>query len=313
MNNFCVFILTHGRPDKVYTYKTLQKHGYTGKIYLVIDNEDSTADDYYKMYGDYVIMFDKAAIAKTFDEGDNFQDRRTIVYARNACFQIAKELGIRYFLQLDDDYTKFCYKEPGSPEIWDKPIKNLDKIFKLTLTYYRSIETNSIAFSQNGDFLGGTYGNAAKNPCFRKCMNTFFCDVNRQFQFVGRVNEDVNTYTELGRKGKLFLSIPNVSIIQKATQKTKGGMSDVYTLQGTYVKSFYTVMYAPSCTKIKLMQSRHPRLHHAISWRNAVPVIIREKHKKQYRKQGTNDWGDIKIYSREWYAKHGVKCIEFKK
>ena len=41
-DDFCAFILTHGRPYKVHTYQTLRKAGYTGKIYIVIDNEDKT-------------------------------------------------------------------------------------------------------------------------------------------------------------------------------------------------------------------------------------------------------------------------------
>ena len=51
-------------------------------------------------------MFDKLEISKKFDEFDNFDDRRAIVYARNASFEIAKKLGLKYFLQLDDDYEE---------------------------------------------------------------------------------------------------------------------------------------------------------------------------------------------------------------
>ena len=43
--DFCVFILTHGRHDRVHTYNTLLKAGYTGKIYIVIDDEDQTAEE----------------------------------------------------------------------------------------------------------------------------------------------------------------------------------------------------------------------------------------------------------------------------
>ena len=37
---FAAFILTHGRPDNVLTYDSLKKAGYTGRIVLIIDNED---------------------------------------------------------------------------------------------------------------------------------------------------------------------------------------------------------------------------------------------------------------------------------
>ena len=45
-NGFVAFILTHGRPDRVLTYEKLRKHGYTGKIYIVCDDEDKTLPEY---------------------------------------------------------------------------------------------------------------------------------------------------------------------------------------------------------------------------------------------------------------------------
>ena len=100
MDNFAVFIMSHGRPDHIKTLKALQKGHYTGKTYIVIDNEDDTAGEYRKLYGNQVIEFDKLAVSKTFYTADNFDDRRAVVYARNACFDIAERLGIEYFLEL---------------------------------------------------------------------------------------------------------------------------------------------------------------------------------------------------------------------
>ena len=51
-DDFAAFILTHGRADNVITYNTLRKQGYTGKIILLIDNEDAQIDDYKRKYGD---------------------------------------------------------------------------------------------------------------------------------------------------------------------------------------------------------------------------------------------------------------------
>lgn len=281
LNDFCAFILTHGRPDNVITYNTLIKHGYTGPIYIIIDNEDKTAPKYYEKYGDKVIMFDKLAIAKRIDEGDNFEDRRAIVYARNACFDIAEKLGYKYFIELDDDYVDFRYKLDNNFESINKEdIKNLDLVFEILLEYYKSINASSIAIAQGGDFLGGKDGNAAKHPQFRKCMNSFICSTDRKFQFNGRINEDVNTYTNLASRGRLFLTIPNVALQQKATQANRGGMTEIYLNNGTYIKSFYTVIYHPSGVCIKMMISNHPRLHHSISWNNTVPCIISEDYKK---------------------------------
>lgn len=98
-NGFVAFILTHGRPDRVLTYEKLRKHGYTGKIYIVCDDEDKTLPEYRKRFGD-VLVFSKSEIAKTFDEGDNFGDRRAIIYARNACFELAQQIGATHFIEL---------------------------------------------------------------------------------------------------------------------------------------------------------------------------------------------------------------------
>jgi hypothetical protein len=280
--DFAVFILTHGRADNVKTYKTLKRFGYTGKIYIIIDNEDKSADDYYKNF-ENVVMFNKEEVAKTFDEGDNFGDRRSIVYARNACFEIAKELGITYFVQFDDDYTDFSYRFNGELS-YNKGrgyINNVDDIFKAVLDYYKTIPAKAIAISQNGDWIGGHNSGWAKElKLKRKCMNSFFCSTERPFKFKGRINEDVNTYTSSASKGDLFLTIPNVSLKQTDTQSTKGGMSDIYANQGTYVKSFYSVMFSPSSVKVAMLNTERSRLHHRVSWNNAIPKILNEKHKK---------------------------------
>lgn len=45
---------------------------------------------------------------------------------------------------------------------------------------------------------------------------------------MGRINEDVNTYTNLGRCGELFMTIGAVQLGQKQTQKNSGGMTELY-------------------------------------------------------------------------------------
>ena len=69
---------------------------------------------------------------------------------------------------------------------------------------------------------------------------------------------------------------------QMPTQQNGGGLTDIYLDLGTYVKSFYSVIYAPSCVKIKMMGVAERRFHHSIKWNNAVPKIINQKFKKNY-------------------------------
>ncbi len=278
--NFAAFILTYGRPDNVKTYKTLKRFGYTGKIYLICSTDDDEVVKYKEKYKDQVVVFNKNDVK--FDSADNFKDKRVIVYARNACFKIAKDLGYKYFIQLDDDYTDFSYRFDNKFIYKDGRgyINKVDDIFDAILNYYKKIPAKSIALSQNGDWIGGKQSNWAKvlTPK-RKCMNSFFCSTDRPFKFSGRINEDVNTYTRLGTVGDLFFTIPNVSLKQTDTQSSKGGMSDIYLQSGTYIKSFYSVMFNPSSVKVGMLNTEKSRLHHKINWNNTVPKIINEKHK----------------------------------
>jgi len=280
-SDFCIFILTHGRAGRVITVETLRKCGYTGKFYIVIDDEDSQGDEYRKEFGDKVLMFSKEEMSKKFDEGDNFNDRRTITYARNACFELAEKVGCRYFMQLDDDYRAFNYKFTADRRYTESLIHNLDFVISQMLKFYIKSPFLSIAFAQGGDYFGGGSGTSAKTiRTKRKAMNSFICDTQRPFKFRGRFNEDVNTYTSAQRAGGLFLTTLGLELKQKATQSNDGGITELYKKFGTYVKSFMTVMYAPSCVIVKDMQGSGGRIHHQVNWNATAPKIIRETHRK---------------------------------
>lgn len=278
--DFCVFILSHGRPDNIRTLKTLKKSGFTGQWYIVIDDEDKRADEYFRRYGDRVIQFCKADTEKRVDTMDIGKDRRCILFARNECFDIAERLGFRYFLELDDDYTSFEFRYKEGVKLKVKKVENFDEVCDALLSFLKDTPTYTIAMSQGGDFIGGCQGSGKSITLKRKAMNSFFCDTQRPFKFIGRINEDVNTYVGEGSRGKLFFTTTQVALVQQQTQKSKGGMSDIYGAFGTYVKSFYSVIMSPSCVSVAMMGDNHYRLHHHIDWRRAVPLILRESVKR---------------------------------
>lgn len=281
-SKFAVFILTHGRPDNVLTHKTLRDAGYTGDIYLIVDNEDKTIKDYRRKYGHFkVIVFDKKAQADKIDEANNFDNRKVIVHARNYCFEAAKDLNLDYFLQLDDDYTSFRYRYIDK-YITKGRVQNFDKLVQSMLTFYEKSNFHSIAFAQGGDFIGGAGCGLISNYKYhaRKCMNSFFCSTKRPFTFQGSINEDVNTYTHQASKGFKFMTVPFIGLEQKQTQSQTGGMTDAYLEHGTYIKSFTSVLFQPSSVICAKMGFTSRRIHHRVNWRNTTPLIIREMHKK---------------------------------
>lgn len=280
-NDFCIFILTHGRPNRQQTYDLLKKLNYKGKLYLIVDDQDESIEEYKNKYNEIVIVFNKEkAIAET-DTMDNLNYTNSVVFARNESFNIARRLGIKYFLMLDDDYISINYKFDDKNLYISKATKNINKIIKHTLDYYISSNALTISFSQGGDFIGGGNGTFEKSIFLkRKAMNSFFCSTERPLKFTGRINEDVNMYCLYGSTGRIIFQIPQISITQNDTQQNAGGLTDIYLKIGTYIKSFYSVMCCPSFVKIAMMNSENTRIHHNVIWENACAKIISEKHVK---------------------------------
>jgi len=280
-NNFAIFILTHGRPEKVFTYDVLKKCGYTGKIFIIIDDEDETANEYIKRFGtDQVITINLKEIAKTFDIADSIQNHNSVIYKRNASFQIAEDLGLDYFMQIDDDYNGFVYRYTKTYELKSVGIKSLDKVLDAMITFLDESNALTVAMAQGGDYIGGAESKAAKTPLLRKSMNSFIFRTKRPTTFVGRMNDDVNTYTVNGMRGELFFTTTILSVLPAQTQTSSGGMTEAYLSTGTYMKSMYSVMMCPSSVTVKLMQTTHTRPHHRMNWNNTVPKIINEQHRK---------------------------------
>ena len=215
------------------------------------------------------------------DTFDNRKERRVILFARNAAFEAARELGYRYFVELDDDYTGFSTRFTKDGLVREKKERDLDAVFSAMVDFLKNTNVATIAMAQGGDFIGGKDGtNLQAIKMLRKAMNSFVCDTERQFVFGGRINEDVNTYTTLGSRGVLFFTHNVVMLNQKLTQSNKGGMTGAYIDGGTYVKSFYSVITMPSAVKISVMGRKNMRIHHKVLWQNCVPMILRETTKK---------------------------------
>jgi len=281
--NFAIFILTHGRPDNVITYHTLRKSGYTGSIYLICDDEDKTLFEYQIKYKNQVIVFSKQTYQNKFDIMDNFEGNKVIVYARNACYDIARLLGLDYFFEYEDDYKSLMHRFVDGPTLGYTPITRMNEVCQAFIECLKNTGSTAIAMAQGGDFIGGA-ASFDSVQYKRKAMNSFVFKVNQNAAddciFIGRMNDDVNTYLTQGKVGKIFCQIANIMLTQMQTQSNVGGNTEMYKTMGTYVKSFYSVMAAPSCCKVSMLITTHPRIHHKIEWNKAVPKIMHERHKK---------------------------------
>lgn len=273
MNDFCVFVISHGKPEND-TYKQLKLCNCEYPIYIVIDDKDPKLNEYIEKYGkENVCIFNKVEYLNKCDVMDNFDFDKVIVFARNACYDFAEKLGYKYFIELDDDYNEFSFRIPGKKWLHLKK-SNINIIFELYKEYFEINENMKIlSFKQGGDFSDVFTIN-------RKCMNTLFCSTDRKVIFNGRMNEDVNAYTRGNQLGQIFITLPTITIHQKKSQ-SGNGMSETYLKYGTYTKSFYSVIQSPSCVKISILQSPTSfRIHHQINHKTCDVKIISSRYKK---------------------------------
>lgn len=280
-DDFAVFILTHGRPKDIPTVSVLKNGGYTGKLFFLLDNEDDTVNEYKRQYGaDNVLIFDKQAVYDVTDTMELTGEKKAIIFARKAVFDVARDLGLKYFLMLEDDFTSIMYRFPDGNKLGYCTAKQLDDLFEAMIEFLNSSGALTVCFAQGGDFIGGIDNPNFYKGLLRKAMNSFFCKVDNPIDFRGTMNEDVTTYTTLGSRGELLLTVTKANITQKPTQSLAGGMSEVYQETGTYMKSFYSVMSMPSAVKVSAMGDKHTRIHHKINWQCCVPKILNERWKK---------------------------------
>lgn len=264
-----IYILSHGRADRVHTVRLLKRFNSKFDYRIICDNEDGTIDEYKKRYGERVYIFDKSKYIETVDTMDNFRKHNVVVYARNAVYDIANELGDKYMFVLDDDYTDFTnHLRP------DKKYKIYD-INKFILDYYEYLLCSDmwmLALCQGGEMMGR---DRVVGSSKRKAMNAFFCRADRPVRFMGTINEDTNFYVNDGKIGRVIITPFFAGIEQIQTQQNPGGLTEEYISSGTYTKSFYTVMINPSAVKIFLMGISYKRYHHLVNWEYAVPKILR--------------------------------------
>lgn len=179
-DKFAVLILSYGRGDRVETITALRKRGYTDQYYVVVADDDPQLTTYRKNYGSQLITFSRAEAAQVTDAMDNQPNYRGVVYARNACFQIAQQLGLDYFLELDDDYNFFAYRYITADNRFGMVnSKRLNEVFELFLRFLDDTGALTVAMAQGGDFVGGTSNPNTHKPLLPKAMNSFFCKTSR--------------------------------------------------------------------------------------------------------------------------------------
>lgn len=279
MRNYAVFILSHGRAESISTVRMLENGNYTGEWFVVIDDEDEEANLYYEKFGEHVIQFCKKEIAEKTDTCDMDDDRRVGVFARNFIIDEAKRRGYKYHLQLDDDFNSIDYRYIVKDKLKAKKCTQFDKLFDAFAEYLESADITWLSFGVSSFYMGGVNPNVEAG-LIRKTVCSFFINTYKTPYFFCRMNDDITTNAVWTSRGRIMFSVMPVQMEMKGTQQVDGGMTEIYKENGTYRKSYYTVMAAPSFSIIACQGVRDMRLHHEIRWDYCAPKILNESLKK---------------------------------
>lgn len=249
--DFACIVISHGRPERS-TVKVLRECGYTGKIYIVVDDEDKTLPDYIERYGADVHVFHKE---EDFDTGDLGGSKACGVFARNQCLKVAEKNNLTYYLELDDDLESLAYRYNDDGHLRGIKARELDRLFEGMCIYFDEVPVQCIGFGNAVDYIGGvpTFESGKAN---RTVMNSFFLRTSNKIQWRSRNSDDIITVVDEGQKGHAgfrFTPVMNKFDvwIPKRKSNASGGSIDEYNKIGSYKLRYYAVMFHPDCIKIK--------------------------------------------------------------
>lgn len=285
-------ILSYGRPDRLHTYKTLRSLGWTGPIRILCSDDDSRLEEYRNQYPGEVLVFSKNEYRSKVDEGQNYTAAQGApLYARRAIHDLITPDMANVVLELDDDYNYINSPANSNGIVYTtfkhKPSFSLDFILnKIGIFIKNTPAVRALAFAQSGDFYSNPlekniyFSRGVMHFHHRKAMNSFFYRTSDPpLPFAGTLNDDVNMYLDLALRHPIpVFTYPLFVIVQGNTQQNRGGMTDIYRRDGTYVKSMHTVIRYPSAVKVHPLKST--RWHHFINWNRIQTKIISEKFKK---------------------------------
>lgn len=278
-DDFAVVILSYGRPE-CSTYHKLRDIGYTGKIYIILSDDDSTIDEYFKRYNkDILHVFHKDSFIE--DTEDNFDGPDSVVlYARNECLRLVKKLGLSYFCMMDDDLSYIKGRPYKGDKITTYSIKNLDYVFEKYIEFIESSNISGVSFGFLNSYIGGNW---KVKRVDRNIYAIYILKVDDYIPFRGRYLEDV-TFNDLNCvNDRVFLQIPIVQNVYKVYNsknrlKQNGGNQDSYRKFNDYVMKFYALMSNPS--NLKLVIESKDCVSFKKSYNSMYPMIIEEKYKK---------------------------------
>lgn len=271
-----IFILNYKRK-RIFTIETLEKIGYDGNIVIILQDTDPYIDYIKETYGKYeieVINRDEAIIPEL--SMDNFNDTKCVYPNRNISRELAEKRGlIRYWL-FDDDYTRFAYKNSKNKTKVINKAETLKALFSAISEFGYKTGAANVGFVQ-------AVANYGKYDTRKKVYNFHNLPTDKKLflEFRGRTNEDMVQGIDGAMRAKLIVGFTNVRGLAKPPEEQTGGLTEIYSQDGQYNKSYYAILANPGISKISKQFTTLTRYYHKVNLSKIAPKIVPIKYKKE--------------------------------
>lgn len=279
--NFAVMICTHGRPNAQHTLDFLRNNGYTGKIILVVDDEDDTVTDLMlKTYPNAdTIKFDKQEWIDKSDTGTIENQRKCILYAKNYCEHLAQNLKLEAFVIADDDIFNLRYRYPEDGKLKSLKItQNLDGVINAYVDFMLSTDIVATGFGFTQFYFSGENSFSPENFLkYRVPYNFVFRNTKHKIDWMSWFGEDIITAVMYNKRGYFMQDIPYIQQEIKPLAKEAGGMKETYDSNSDIRLTMQNVMYLPSELKAYRYNSKYMA---SIKKDNSFPMLVSSRYKK---------------------------------
>lgn len=224
-DDFALYILSHNRASKVSTLTMLKQCNYTGKWFIVIDDEDDVAE-YTRLYGkENILVFNKDIYmdTKIYEPIDNLHKKGCAFPARNFINEHARSSGLRFFAQFDDDIQELLFRYVDETGKFKRAkCYNIDKVLEEFIRFMECSDTISgTCFTIDSAYFGGKDGKF-KDGMGRRIYQTMILKVSNQVPWVGSYSEDF--LLSMLNIDKLYFEVYSISFVSPQMSTNRGGI-----------------------------------------------------------------------------------------
>lgn len=274
-----IFIPSYHRPTRIKTAKYFINLGYDPElIHIVVDSEADDIEDYVKSttkMGVNLHIFDMNEARERYDYVHRPSPvRRSAGQARNMFYDIAKSLGIDFYLVIDDD-TNSYQTRPFGVYTHLTTLEEMTDVLAGIKDFMERRRIGLFGLSQTGDMFERFTEKILRN----KVMNTTF--VNTKYIYRGEKavqDNDTSQFVGVMNAGLFTGSLASgVVLHQTASATASGGLTDLYHELKLLNKALVIPIQYPSLSYAEKQEKNGGRLHHRIKYRYLYPKLMRGK------------------------------------